>query len=475
MDKNKFTFSFVLTATMISGLAIFLYSPQSISAQCEDIPQEEKIENQEAYRDESLRRIEECKNEIKQYEDKIEEKKKEQKTLNRELSIIEQEVKKYGLELKKTKLYIEQLRIDIQSRNKEISDLEKKALLEKIKLAEHLSKINEYDKIGVLEMMLNYGNFSDFFANATAMENLQNETQRILGDIRGIKNDLEVQIEMFKEDQKESIYLKSILESQNLSLAQKQKEKKNLVAQTKGQEKKFQELVVKNKKKIIEIQSRLFGLSNALGVGKITIEKAIEYAEFAAQKTGIRPAFLLGLIWVESRLNSNLGTGNWKTDLYDCYIRLGKKSAAEMQKNAFFEITGKLMLNPDNVPVSKALTSVGCGGAMGIAQFMPATWQGYESKISLLSGNNPASPWNILDGFTGSAVKLSDNGAGSQNREGERKAAAMYYAGSRWQRAPGQNYATRVREASFCYQDYIDAVKKGEQNIDIESNCEKYF
>ena len=195
MDKNKFTFSFVLTATMI-----FLYSPQSISAQCEDIPQEEKIENQEAYRDESLRRIEECKNEIKQYEDKIEEKKKEQKTLNRELSIIEQEVKKYGLELKKTKLYIEQLRIDIQSRNKEISDLEKKALLEKIKLAEHLSKINEYDKIGVLEMMLNYGNFSDFFANATAMENLQNETQRILGDIRGIKNDLEVQIEMFKED-----------------------------------------------------------------------------------------------------------------------------------------------------------------------------------------------------------------------------------------------------------------------------------
>ena len=324
-------------------------------------------------------------------------------------------------------------------------------------------------------MMLNYGNFSDFFANATAMENLQNETQRILGDIRGIKNDLEVQIEMFKEDQKESIYLKSILESQNLSLAQKQKEKKNLVSQTKGQEKKFQELVVKNKKKIIEIQSRLFGLSNALGVGKITIEKAIEYAEFAAQKTGIRPAFLLGLIWVESRLNSNLGTGNWKTDLYDCYIRLGKKSAAEMQKNAFFEITGKLMLNPDNVPVSKALTSVGCGGAMGIAQFMPATWQGYESKISLLSGNNPASPWNILDGFTGSAVKLSDNGAGSQNREGERKAAAMYYAGSRWQRAPGQNYATRVREASFCYQDYIDAVKKGEQNIDIESNCEKYF
>jgi len=95
-------------------------------------------------------------------------------------------------------------------------------------------------------MMLNYGNFSDFFANATAMENLQNETQRILGDIRGIKNDLEVQIEMFKEDQKESIYLKSILESQNLSLAQKQKEKKNLVSQTKGQEKKFQELVVKN-------------------------------------------------------------------------------------------------------------------------------------------------------------------------------------------------------------------------------------
>lgn len=475
MGKNIKIITF-LSIILISAVAGFFYFAAQVSAQCEDMPQEEgEVKDEEAYRVESLRRIEECKNEIKQYEDMIEKKKKEQKTLSRELAIIDQEIKKYGLELKKTKLHIEELKIEIQNRNKEIDNLGKKAQIEKVKLAEHLNKINEYDKTGILEMMLEYNNFSDFFANAAAVENLQKETQKILQNIRGIKTDLETQIETLEEDRMESIELKSMLESQNTSMKQKQGEKKNLISQTKGQEKKFQELVVKNKKKIVEIQSRLFDLTNAFGVGKITIEKAAEYAQIAAQKIGIRPAFLLGLVWVESRLNSNLGTGNWKTDLYDCYIRLGKKTTAETQKNAFFEITGKLLLNPDKVPVSRALTSVGCGGAMGIAQFMPATWSMYDTKISSLSGNDPASPWNILDGFTGAAIKLDDNGADSQTRDGERKAAAMYYAGKRWQRAPGQNYATRVREASFCYQDYMDAVKRGEQNIDIESNCEKYF
>lgn len=428
----------------------------------------------EAERNDLLRQIEEYKSQIKDFENEIEDKKKEQKTLNRELSIIAGQIKKQELEIKKTKLYIDQLRFDIQDKNLNIKDLESRARLEKVKLTEHLGKINEYDNVGLLEMVFRYENLSDFFINISAVENLQNQTYEILQKIKDTKNDLSFQIESLEEDENEASQLKLILENQKLSSTQKEKEKKNLITETKGQEKKFQELIKQNQKKIADIQSRLFEFGS-LGVGKITIEKAVEYAQIAGQKTGIRPAFLLGLVWVESRLNDNLGSGNWKTDLYDCYIKLGKKATAEAQKDAFFDITLKLLLNPDKVPVSKALTSVGCGGAMGIAQFMPTTWSGYESKISSLSGNNPASPWNVLDGFFGAAIKLFDNGAISQNREGERKAAAMYYAGKRWQRAPGQNYADRVRTASFCYQDYMDALKKGQQNIDIETDCEKYF
>lgn len=452
-----------ISASLLAGAGFYRSFAQEMS-------QEEK----EAANRELIRQMNELKEEIKQYEDGIEQKKKEQKTLNREVSILEGQAKKQELELKKTQLYLDQLKIEIHDKEQRIKELENKARLEKAKLTQHLNQINDYDNVGILEMMLEYDSLSDFFSGVAAVESLQGETYDILQEIKETKNDLTDKIDALEEDKSETTELKSMQELQKFSLDQKKGEKKNLLSRTKGQEKKFQELIKQNKKKIADIQSRLFELGS-LGVGKITIEKAVEYAQFAGKQAGIRPAFLLGLIWVESRLNSNLGTGNWKTDLYDCYISLGKRNTAEAQKDAFFEITGKLYLNPDNVPVSKALRSVGCGGAMGVAQFMPMTWQGYESRIALLSGHNPASPWSALDGFVGSAIKLADNGAISQNREGERRAAAMYYAGGRWQRGPGQGYADRVRTAAACYQDYMDDLKKGEDNIDINSDCEKYF
>lgn len=434
----------------------------------------EQVADKEAYRSELLRQIEEYKNQIKEYEDQIDEKKKEQKTLNREVSIIDGQIKKQDLEIKKTNLHLNNLKLDIKDKNQKIEEMESKARLEKVKLTEHLNKISEYDNVSMLEMVLKYENISDFFTNVAAIESLQSETQEILQEIRDIKQDLSGQIEAMEEDQSESLEIKSMMEVQKFSLDQKQKEKKNLLTTTKGQEKKFQELIKQNQKKIADIQSRLFEFGS-LGVGKITIEKAVEYAQIAGSKAGIRPAFLLGLIWVESKLNSNLGSGNWKTDLYDCYIRLGKKQTAESQKDAFFDITYKLSLDPDKVPVSKAYLKHGCGGAMGIAQFMPTTWASYESRIASLSGHNPPSPWGVLDGFTGAAIKLADNGATSKDRAGERKAAAMYYAGGKWQKAPGQGYADRVRTAAACYQDYMDALKRGDKNIDIDSDCEKYF
>lgn len=465
----------IITAGLMAGAGFYHSRAREMS-----------VEEKEAANRELINQMNELKEQIREYEDGIDQKKKEQKTLNRELTILESQAKKQELEIKKTQLYISQLKVDIQDKEQKIKELEDKGQLEKVKLTQYLHQLNEYDNVGILEMMLKYESLSDFFSGVAEVEVLQKETYDIIQEIKTTKTDLTGQIDALEEDKSENLELKSIQELQKFSLDQKKGEKKNLISQTRGQEKKFQELIKQNKKKIADIQSRLFELGS-LGVGRITIEKAMEYAEFAGSRAGIRPALLLGLVWVETKLNSNLGTGNWRTDLYECYIDLSKQKnitrakrdaflkTAEAQKEAFFEITSKLFLNPDKAPVSKALRSVGCGGAMGVAQFMPTTWQGYESKIAQLSGHNPPSPWSAIDGFVGSAIKLANDGATSQTREGERRAAAMYYAGGRWQREPGQNYADRVRFASFCYQNYMDALKRGDQNIDIDTDCEKYF
>ena len=97
--------------------------------------------------------------------------------------------------------------------------------------------------------------------------------------------------------------------------------------------------------------------------------------------------------------------------------------------------------------------SYGIGGAMGVAQFMPTTWVGYKSKISSITGNSPADPWDLEDGIIGMALKLKAAGAGSKS--GEYKAAAIYYCGSRLERAVCKNYANSVVSWAKGYDDYF--------------------
>ena len=65
------------------------------------------------------------------------------------------------------------------------------------------------------------------------------------------------------------------------------------------------------------------------------LKKAVEYANLVWKMLKVRPAFLLGVIREESNLGANVGKGNWKEDLYNCYIKLGHKTSAEKQKTAF--------------------------------------------------------------------------------------------------------------------------------------------
>ena len=91
-------------------------------------------------------------------------------------------------------------------------------------------------------------------------------------------------------------------------------DKKSLLKPTKGKEKEYQKLLASRQKDAATIRSQLFMLR---GSPAIPFEKALEYANKVSQITGIRPAFLLGVIAEESNLGANVGTGNWKTELAD--------------------------------------------------------------------------------------------------------------------------------------------------------------
>ena len=396
------------------------------------------------------------------YQSVIQEKQKESTSLERDIAIFDAQIGKSKAEIKARDIAIGKLSGAINERTKTIGTLEEKIEIERTSLAELLRKIYELDSFSLVEIILGYENLSDFFVESDSFDTVQEAIQASFINIREIKTDTEREREDLEQRKQEQSELRSIQLLEKKRLEQAEAEKNKILKTTKGQEAAYQKLLSAKQKNAAAIRSELFLLR---GSPAIPFEKAVEYATLAWRKTGVRPAFLLGVISEESELGANLGSGNWQNDLYNCYIRIGYKSSAEKQKNAYLEITSELGLNPDAMPVSKA-PYYGCGGAMGPAQFMPTTWQLYKNEVARLTGHNPPNPWDPLDAFMAAALLLKDNGAAEGTYAAERRAALRYLAGGNWKKPAYSFYGDDVMALTSKYQEQINIIQglaKGNQ------------
>lgn len=415
-----------------ASLAGFLFL--ALLAQISLVPYVLAQEEDPVKRVELEKQLAELEEEAKEIDGHLQTVEGEKRTLSNELSTIDGEVQRRELEIKQLSLAIRRADLDIKTKAKRIEELSRKIDKNKRALASSLLILYTYDQDNLLAVLLKNRNLSDFFGSLHNLERAQDTIDKSLDEFKDERQDLAEKKAELEEYQEEQQDLKALQEVERRFLAQKKKEKEEILRLTKGKETIFQQLLKSKKKDIETLKTQLFYLEKT----GIIAEDAIQFAELAAKRAGIRPAFLLALLEVETgkqfedgiiSVGTNLGTGNWKTDLYDCYRKLRKRTAAESEKRAFFDITGKLGLDPDSMPVSKK-PSYGCGGAMGPAQFLPTTWLRFEAKVAELTGHNPPSPWNIEDAFTAAAVFLAQSGADLQTPAGEIAAAKTYISGS---------------------------------------------
>ena len=379
--------------------------------------------------------IQELQQQVEEYQRRIEEKSKFSQTLTNELDILNAKISQIQAEIRSLSLSIEQTGEEITNTTGQILETENRLAKFKLALASSLRILDQMEQDNLVEIILKNENFSSFFDSLNSLQTAQENLSVTISEIKELKNSLENKEEELREQKKEFEYLKSIQEIEKRASDQIRNNKKNILKTTKGEEAKFQKLVKESKADIEKIRAQIYYLEQ----NGISAEEAVGAAQLAAIGAGIRPAFLLGILEIESGLGRNVGTGNWKDDMYECYIRLGTKyypnrkayylNRAETEKNAFFAIVNKLGLDPNSVKVSRE-PSYGCGGAMGPAQFIPSTWLGYESEVVRITGHNPPNPWNVEDAFTASALKLARAGATSKTRVGETAAAKAYISGS---------------------------------------------
>ncbi len=407
----KQAFLFVLLSIFIfSG---FYYDPPNYSFAS---IQDEILERE--------RQIQELEKQKQEYQTQIVQRQGEARTLQSEIFILDTQIKELQLEIRTLDLAIQKTGFEIDQTITNIDDALLK--IEKIKqsLGEFIRIVHQSDQENLFEILLKNRDLSDFFGNLESIRASQEKAQVTIIDLKQLKIQLEARQEELELRKTEQVGLRNIQAIQKQEVDSKKSIKDNLLSVTKGEEKKFQELASKTQQDIERLRNQVRFL---LEQG-ITLEDALGYGQLAAMRVGIRPAFLLAILDVESGLGRNVGTGNWLDDMYNCYLRLGRPSRAETEKNAFFSIINELGLDPNSVKVSRA-PNYGCGGAMGPAQFIPSTWLLYKTEVTRLTGHNPPNPWSIEDSFMAAAIYLANAGATGQTQAAEVRAANIYLSG----------------------------------------------
>ena len=373
----------------------------------------------------------------------LQNKQRESVSLERDIAILNAKIDFAKLSIKARALIIENLNQDIGNKEKTIDGLSSKIARELASLADLLRKTRELDNFSIAEFALSGSDLSAFFEDLDAFQTIKASLAQSFDELRSTKITTEEEKGSLESKVKEENDLKKIQELEKKRIEQQEAEKKDILKISRGVESVYQKIIKDKEKSAAQIRAELFALR---GSAAIPFEKAYEYATLVSQKTGVRAALILGIIAEESNLGENVGTGNWKVDM-----------KAPRDTVPFLDITSRLGLNPDAMPVSKK-PWYGYGGAMGPAQFIPSTWILYEDRIATATGHNPPNPWLPEDAFMATGLLMADNGADKKTYAAERLAALRYLAG--WTNATKSAYA-------FYGNDVMDLAAKYQRQIDI--------
>lgn len=219
----------------------------------------------------------------------------------------------------------------------------------------------------------------------------------------------------------EKVSLEKVKEEKEKLLAVKEYQKRNLVADQQDTQSDLQD----QQQTITQLKSRLNSLRSEYSrlLGKsVSTDDILEAAKFAAKAVGMNKSFLLGVLVQESNKGQNVGSCDYK-----------ESKMSSTQLSALKKIADELDYNYKKLVFSCPPKSYsGTGGAMGVAQFMPTTWQGYKDTIASLTGHDPPDPWSLIDGVTAMASKLANDGASKKDRFYEAKSYCVYLAGGNW-------------------------------------------
>ncbi len=404
---------------------------------------EAQIQEQEA---KWRKELEETEKEIAQWEAVLKQTKQGTASLVSDAKALQAKINEAKAFIRQRQIQIEQLTRDIGLKNKTIAELEAKINRGKESMASIIRSTNVLDENSLVEIMLSNKDLSAFFVDSDAYSVINKSLEEQFDEIRGLQAKTDEERKALDQKRTLEADKKAEIESQKRVVERDEAEKQKLININKTQEKTYEQVIAEKAKKAAQIRAALFALRDTDGNG-IPFGDALKYANEAYTLTGVRPAFLLGIFQQESSIGKNVGSCVI-TDLESGSTQ--NINSGTIYKNGIHptrdlptlqDILDDLGRDPKSTRVSCPL-SIGYGGAMGPAQFIPSTWKSYINRLKQILGVDP-DPWNPRHAFLASASLLADLGASGGGYSAEHTAAAKYYAGGNW-KTSGQGYASSV-------------------------------
>lgn len=401
----------------------------------------ETVEEREARLKAELAQVEK---EIAEQQVILQNKQRETASIERDVAILNARIKEQQLKIQARNIEIQRLGKDITRKNETIGELNAKIDRSKESLSQLIRKTNEIDEFSLVEVVLSNENVSDFFADLDSFQSIKLAMQSSFEEIRDTKNQAEVEKELLSKKQNEETDAKKAIETEKKKVEISETEKKKLLSINKEQEKAYESVLAERQRKAAEIRAALFALRDT---SSIQFGQALQYANEAFQLTGVRPAFLLGILKQESNIGQNVGScviTNLESGETQS-VNSGRTFANGIHPTRDLPLLQSIVTSLGREPTATKVScplSVGYGGAMGPAQFIPSTWNAYIPRLQQLLGVYP-DPWNPRHAFLASAIFLADLGAARGGYSAEHEAAARYYAGGNWA-SLGQGYANSV-------------------------------
>lgn len=374
--------------------------------------------------------LESVEKEIAGYEKLVATTQQEKQTLQNKINELKNQASKLSLQIKSANLNLQYLNVRIDETTTSIIKTTDKVSATKENLANSLQSFYQLKQVSLLEILLGSETISEFFDYSNALNNIQEKIQENIEELGALKLTLNKQNQELGSDKDETQKLLAMQMLQKNDLEKTESNQVYLLNVTKGNEEKYQQVLVESRQKANEIRARIYQL---IGVKtQVTFGEALEIANWVSSRTGVRPALLLAVLTQESNLGQNVGTCNRPGDPPSKSWQEIMKPSRDQQP--FVQICRELGLDPNTTPVSCPMfqggKQIGWGGAMGPAQFIPSTWMAYKDQVSKMTGNNPANPWDIRDAFAAAALYLAKWGAAKQTRDAEWSAAMIYFSGS---------------------------------------------